>query len=216
MTGSRRLMPALAVAVALSSGLAAGTAVAQDPAFVGGGSRNDPANLQYRGSQGAPVRIAPSGPRFDPRNLPPGVSDPDALDPTPMRPQAATHQLEGMIQQLYNSLGSSSNRDPFDRSQQMRYDTMMKQTDTLVRANWNQLAPSTQALYRELHALDEEQRSEQAALGNRLYDDPNVAYTLGKRQAEDGMQRLGDVLMPMLQDVKKALDTELRNATIRR
>jgi hypothetical protein len=215
MTGSSRLLPTLAVALALSSGLATGTAAAQDPAFIGGGSRNDPANIEHRGYQGAPARIAPSGPRMDPRNLPPGVSGPDALDPNPMRPQAATHQLEGMIQQLYNSLGSST-RDPFDRSQQVRYDTMMKQTDALVRANWNQLSPSTQALYRELHAMNEEQRSEQAALGNRLYDDPNVAYTLGKRQAEDGMRRLGDVLMPMLQDVKKAMDTELRNATIRR
>jgi hypothetical protein len=216
MTGPRRRMPVLAIALALTSGLTAGAAVAQDPAFIGGSSRNDPANLQSRRSQSAaPALTAPAGSRIDPRNLPPGVSDPDALDPSPMRPQAATHQLEGMIQQLYNS-ASGSTRDPFDRTQQVRYDTMMKQTDALVRANWNQLAPSTQALYRELHALDQEQRSEQAALGNRLYNDPDVAYTMGKRQAEDGMRRLGDVLMPMLQDVKRALDTELRNAAIQR
>ncbi len=211
MIGSRRLMPALGVALALSTSLPAATAVAQDPAFIGGSSRNDPANLQFRGSQ----RAASSGPRFDSRNLPPGISPPEAPAPTQMPPQVVAQQLEGMIEQLYDAAGTSP-RSPFDRSQQTRYDTMMKQTDALVRGNWNQLSPSTQALYRELNALDQEQQNEQAALGSRLYDDPNAAYNLGRQQAEDGMRRLGDVLTPILQDVKKAMDTELRNAAIKR
>lgn len=215
MTGSRRLVPALPSALLAFAAVFGGPALAQDPAYIGG-SGQDPANVQYRPAPSASVPRLPAFPTTpDPRNLPPGVASPDDLDPRPGDPKQTAVKLQQMIDALYRDVNSASSRDPFDRSYQARYDQMMRETDSLAQSNWGQLSSNSQALYRELHRLDSEMRAEQTALDNRL-DDPNFALRVGRRQAEEGMRRLGDVLLPMLQDVKRAMDTELRNAATRR
>ncbi|MBP6748406.1 MAG: hypothetical protein KA144_02100 [Xanthomonadaceae bacterium] len=218
MTGSRRLAPVLATALAAFGVAACGLAAAQDPAYIGGSSNNDPANFsQPRQQRRAPVQLPAGLQGFDPRT---GQFAPPApmVDPAsqPMSPQETTRQVQGMIDQLNNNLASGSRHNPYDRSKQYRYDQAMRQAETLMSRNSNQFTPATKALFMEMQRLDEEQRRELATRENADFEDPNIAMDRSMRQAEDGMRRLGDVLMPMLQDAKRAADTELRNAATRR
>lgn len=219
MTGSRRLVPVLATALAAFGVAACGLAAAQDPAYVGGSSNNDPANFsQPRQQRSAPVRLPAGLQGFDPRTGQFGPPPTQMIDPAtqPTSPQETARQVQGMIDQLNNSLASGSRHNPYDRSKQFRYDQTMRQAQTLMSRNGNQFTPATKALFMEMQRLDEEQRRELAARENTDFEDPNIAMDRSMRQAEDGMRRLGDVLMPMLQDAKRAADTELRNAATRR
>lgn len=220
MTGSRRLAPALASAVAAFGIAACGLAAAQDPAYIGGSSGNDPANFSQRRQQrAAPAQLPPALQGYDPRTgqfAPPPAAP--VVDPSkgPMSPQETERQLRSMIDQLNGSLASGSRHNPYDRSKQFRYDQTMRQAQTLMGRSSNQFTPATKALFLEVQRLDEEQRRDLATRENADFEDPNIAMDRSMRQAEDGMRRLGDVLMPMLQDVKRAMDTELQNAARRR
>ncbi len=216
MIGSRRLFLAPVTALTLAFGLLAGTASARDPAFIGGSSHQDPANLQSRG------RPAAGSSQALPRNISELLADPRLQQSlpgaqTPARPSTSqsVSQLEQMVDALYQET-SGSRRYGSDHTTQARYEQMMKKADALVGSNWNQLSPSSQELYRQLQALDAEQQRSRDALGDRQYDNPDLAFEQGKRQAEEGMRRLGDALMPVLQDMKRAMDIELRNAATRR
>lgn len=218
MTGSRRLAPALAAALAVFGTAACGLAAAQDSAYVGSSSGNDPANFsQRRQPRAATIQLPPELRGYDPRT---GQFAPQApaVDPNsqPMSRQETARQLQSMIDQLNGSLRSGSRHNPYDRSKQYRYDQTMQQAQSLMSRNGNQFTPATKALFLEMQRMEQEQRRDLATRENTDIDDPNLALDRGTRQAEDGMRRLGDVLMPMLQDVKSAMDTELRNAATRR
>lgn len=219
MTGFRRLAPAFASALAVFGMAASGLAAAQDPAYIGSSSGNDPANFsQRRQPSAAPMRLPPELQNFDPRTgtfTPPPAP---VLDPStrPMSPQDTARQIQGMMNQLNGSLDTSTRHNPYDRSKQFRYDQTMQQARSLMSRNGNQFTPATKALFLEIQRLDDEQRRELAARENSDAEDPNIALDRSTKQAEDGMRRLGEVLVPMLQDVKKAMDTELRNAATRR
>jgi hypothetical protein len=140
---------------------------------------------------------------------------PPAVAPSRPSTSASVSQLEQMVDALYQETSGSS-RYSSDHNTQARYEQMMKQADAVVGNNWDQLSPSSQQLYRQLQAMEAEQQQSQQAFGDRRYDNPDLAFAEGKRQAEQGMRRLSDALMPVLQDMKRALDVELRNAATRR
>ncbi len=215
MIGSRRLSFVPFTALTLACGLLAGTASARDPAFIGGTTNQDPANLQSRERPRAasPYALPRTAAELyaDPRMPPP----PGAGMQSGPSTRESVSQLEQMVESLYQETSGSS-RYASDHNTQARYEQMMKKADAVVGSNWNQLSPSSQQLYRQLQALDAEQQRSREAQGDRLYDNPDLAFDEGKRQAEEGMRRLGDALMPVLQDMKRAMDIELRNAATRR
>jgi hypothetical protein len=218
MTGSRRLTPALFAALALAC---TGAVSAQDPAFVGGSSQNDPANLanRSRSSYTAPVRTGQSGQPsqpmqgFGPRQPAPQAPDPNA----PLSPQDTERQIQALMNQLQSSMGSTSGRG-YNRNTMEQYERMRQQTQMLMNRNGGQFTASTRALFLQLQAMDEQQQREEARMMQRNggYEDPGAKLDRGMRQAEEGMRQLNNVLMPMLQDVKRAVDTELNNAATRR
>jgi hypothetical protein len=210
MTGSRCLTPVLFTVLAI----AAGTASARDPAFVGGSSRSDPANLSSRTSR-QQARSAPSVQDYE-KAYPQFIQDNSDPNSRPMSRDEVARQIQGMMGQLENNLTSSTRRSPYDRSQQRQYSEMLRQTQTIMSRNGNQFTPSTKAVFLELQALDEQQRRDIERRENLPPGDPNVALDRGMVQAEQGMRRLNDVLLPMLQDIKRAVDTELRNGANRR
>jgi hypothetical protein len=214
MTGSRRFAPAMFATLTLTAlGLACaiGTASARDPALIGGSSHNDPANVQSRNSRyAAPARSAP--PAYNPYARRPAPQAAAGSDTGPVPPEDAVRQIQALMSQLNSSSGGADGG-----GQQANYERSMQQARSLMARNNNQFSASTRAVFLELQALDAElQRDRNSNPG--LYDGshPEAGLDNGMQRAENGMNRLNDVLMPMLQDMKQAWDTELRNAANKR
>jgi hypothetical protein len=221
MTGSRCFAPAMYTALTLTAlGLACaiGAASAQDPAFIGGSSHNDPANVQSRGGRyaaPAPARSAPP-PAYNPYVRRP-APQPAAVDPNaaPLPPEEAMRQIQDLMNQLNSSEGVGYGS--YNGDQRASYERSMRQASSLMTRNNNQFSASTKAVFLELQAMDADLQRDRN-LNPGLYDgsNPEAGLDNGTRQVENGMNRLNDVLMPMLQDMKQAWDTELRNAATKR
>ncbi len=192
--------PTLPLAAALLVAFAAGFAqpvAAQDPAAIGGGG--DPALVGGRG-YAAPGTRTSSELSFGELSRA-GQND----------PARAVHEVESLLSEVRSGLDGSAGGDTRDggRGNAMRY---RNDAEILIRRNWNRLGPLTRDLYASQY-----DRNDPNDAGQRYRspygDNGQIERDLlgGVDDAQQAMQGLEDLLLPMLQDLKRGFDTELRN-----
>ncbi len=196
------LLPA-ALALALAA-MPAIPALAQDPAAVGGGDY-DPAFVG-----GARPRPAPA-PAMD-ADLP--VPDRmrgfgGELGGGPVPPERAAHEVEALLRLLRNEMATGGGSWSDDRSTAIRYRT---EAENLVRRHWDRLGPLTRNLYTSQYGTSDPNDASQR-YRSPYGDEGQIENELmgGVRDASQAMQNLEDLLLPMLQDLKRGFDAELRN-----
>jgi hypothetical protein len=183
----------------------ASPALAQDPAAVGGGDY-DPAFV------GGNQRRAPSPPAADT-----GLPMPDRMrgfggemGGGPVPPERAAQEVEALLRLLRNEMANSggSGRSD-DQSTAIRY---RNQAETLVRRHWDRLGPLTRDLYTSQYGTTDPNDASQR-YRSPYGDEGQIENQLmgGVRDASQAMQNLEDLLLPMLQDLKRGFDAELRN-----
>jgi len=188
-----------AVLACLVAASVAGTASAQDPAAVGG-SNPDPAFVGGRQS-GVSGSLSPSQDTlsFDEYSRA-GQND----------PQRAVRDTETLLRLVRGQLDGSQRSDARDgdRSDAIRY---RSDAEVLIRRNWNRLGPLTRDLYTSQYGRtdpnDPSQRYRSPYGDNGQIENELLG---GVRDASESMQNLEDLLLPMLQDLKRGLDAELR------
>jgi hypothetical protein len=200
------LLPA-ALALALAV-IPASPALARDPAAVGG-SDYDPAFVGRARSQPRP---APA-PAMD-ANLP--VPDRmrgfgGEMGGGPVPPERAAHEVEALLQLLRNEMATGGGNWNDDRGTAMRY---RAEAENLVRRHWDRLGPLTRNLYTSQYGTTNPNDTSQR-YRSPYGDEGQIENQVlgGVRDASQAMQNLEDLLLPMLQDLKRGFDAELRNRT---
>jgi hypothetical protein len=198
------LLPA-ALALALAV-IPASPALAQDPAAVGG-SDYDPAFV--------------GGARSQPRPAPAPAQDANLPVPDRMRgfggemgggpvpPERAAHEVEALLQLLRNEMATGGGSWNDDRGTAMRY---RAEAENLVRRHWDRLGPLTRNLYTSQYGTTNPNDASQR-YRSPYGDEGQIENQVlgGVRDASQAMQNLEDLLLPMLQDLKRGFDAELRN-----
>lgn len=204
----------------LSAALAAGftamspfAAFAQDPASVGG--RGDPALVGggggYRSS--APAYYGGGSPAGGYEGAFGGQTPAAYADESQTR-ERSVREVEVLLQMVRSQLdGTGDTRSNTGRYRGADVDAARYRSDAevLIRRNWKQLGPLTRDLYTSNYDRtdpnDPNQRYRQS-FGNG--GDPESRMLGGAQDAAGAMQNLEDMLLPMLQDLKRGVDTELR------
>lgn len=187
------LQAALAACLAV---FAAPCAMAQDPAAVGGGG--DPA-LVGGGGWSAPARPMDT--------LSPAQFSREGEN-NPQRSAQEVETLLGMVRgQLDGSRGDGTAAG--NRADAIRY---RGDAENLIRRNWDRLGPVTRDLYTAQYGRTNPNDASQRYV-SPYGDGGQIENQLlgGAREARESMQTLEDLLLPMLQDLKRGFDTELRN-----
>jgi hypothetical protein len=181
-------------------------ALAQDPAAVGG-SDYDPA---FVGGARSQPRPAPA-PAMD-ANLP--VPDRmrgfgGEMGGGPVPPERAAHEVEALLQLLRNEMATGGGSWNDDRGTAIRY---RAEAENLVRRHWDRLGPLTRNLYTSQYGTTNPNDASQR-YRSPYGDEGQIENQVlgGVRDASQAMQNLEDLLLPMLQDLKRGFDTELRN-----
>lgn len=191
---SAALLPA-ALAACLTVFAAPG-AMAQDPAAVGGHS--DPALVGGGGWSAPPPPMDTLSPAQFSRE---GENN-------PQRSAQEVETLLGMVRgQLDGSRGDGTAAG--NRADAIRY---RGDAENLIRRNWDKLGPVTRDLYTAQYGRTNPNDASQRYV-SPYGDGGQIENQLlgGAREASESMQTLEDLLLPMLQDLKRGFDTELRN-----
>lgn len=170
---------------------------AQDPAAVGG--NDDPAFVGGRSGGGAGMRTS-SELSFGEFSR--------AGENSPERAMNDVEALLGLVRDRLSGTGEAGARDA-DRGDAARF---RNDAEILIRRNWNQLGPLTRDLYAAQYGRTDPNDGSQRY--RSPYGDegqPERAVLGGTDDPQQAMQNLEDLLLPMLQDLKRGFDTELRN-----
>lgn len=211
-----------AALVAGFTAMASFAASAQDPAAVGSGG--DPALVGggggYRAAPAASYGGSPAaayggfGNSF-------GNQSPAAYANETQARDKSVREVEALLQTVRGKLSgtgdtslndtTSANRNRYERSGSRDAARYRSDAEVLIRRNWQQLGPVTRDLYTSnfdrTDPNDPNQRY-QPRYGNE--GDLERRMLGGAQDAEAAMQNLEDLLLPMLQDLKRGVDTELR------
>ncbi|TXH68168.1 MAG: hypothetical protein E6Q88_10050 [Lysobacteraceae bacterium] len=191
--------------------LATGLAFAQDPASVDGYGY-DPAMVSDQGfSYAAPNYEQGGDPGLG------GLGIPGQFAPSAVGEQMSGVQaVESLLKQVSEQANAPSSSDPsetFAVTQKLKYDAQQ-----LVREHWNDLSPRTREQYRRVYGYDNNPGvSASDSLTRLLFQaaDGSVAeggLLNGMREAQRTTQNLEDLLLPMLQDLKRSFDAGLERA----
>lgn len=198
---TRRRPPHAFMRIALVAGLATlivPCAMAQDPAAIGGGS--DPA-LVGGGGGGW------SAPRPAAETLSPSQFSREGENGS-QRSAQEVETLLGMVRgQLDGSRGDGTVGG--NRADAIRY---RSDAENLIRRNWDKLGPVTRDLYTAQYGRTNPNDASQRYV-SPYGDGGQIENELlgGAREASESMQSLEDLLLPMLQDLKRGFDAELRD-----
>jgi len=207
-----------AALVASFTAMASFAASAQDPASVGGGG--DPALVGgggYRSSSAASYGGGGPAAAYG------GFGNPSAAayaNETESRDKSV-REVEALLQSVRGQLSGTadtsldnnydSSRKRYERSGNRDAARHRSDAEVLIRRNWDKLGPLTRNLYSSnfdrTDPNDPSQRY-QPRYGNE--GDLESRMLGGAQDAEAAMQNLEDLLLPMLQDLKRGFDTELR------
>lgn len=208
-----------AALVASFTAMASFAASAQDPASVGSGG--DPALVGggggYRNSSAASYgggSPAPTSGGFGNQSPAAYANETQARDKSVREVEALLQTVRG---QLSGTADTSLNNNYYDsrgryeRSGNRDAARYRSDAEVLIRRNWDQLGPLTRNLYTSnfdrTDPNDPNQRY-QPRYGNE--GDLETRMLGGAQDAEAAMQNLEDLLLPMLQDLKRGFDAELR------
>lgn len=209
---SSRTLPSLALLACLSA-LPALSASAQDRAMVGGGG--DPALVgDTRGW--APSAPATAGGAYaGGQDLGPAASLTGGfggeMGGGAPSAQRATDEVQALLNLVHGQMDGSrtSGNAMTDRATAARY---RADAEELVRRYWDRLSPVTRDLYSSSYGMSHpdagSERYRSPYGDNGQMEDRMLG---GTRDAAQAMQNLEDLLLPMLGDVKRSFDTELRN-----
>lgn len=190
---SALLTPAL---VAVCAAAFVPCVAAQDPAAVGGGS--DPALVGGRGYAPGPSRSGE-------------LSFEDLARAGEDDPERAAREVETLLSQVRSRLSGTQGGDArdADRGEAIRY---RNDAEVLIRRNWNKLGPLTRDLYTSQYDRTDPNDPNQR-YRSPYGDNGQIERDLlgGVDDAQQAMQSLEDLLLPMLQDLKRGFDAELRN-----
>lgn len=210
--------PLLSAALAASfTAMASFAASAQDPASVGGSG--DPALVGggggYRGSSAASYGGGSPAAAYGGF----GNQSPAAYANETQTRDKSVREVEALLQAVRGqlsgtgdtSLNTNNTRNRFENSDNRDAARYRSDAEVLIRRNWKQLGPLTRDLYTSNYDRtdpnDPNQRYSQR-YGNE--GDLETRMLGGAQDAEGAMQNLEDLLLPMLQDLKRGFDTELR------
>ena len=207
-----------AALIAGSMAMTSFVASAQDPAAVGIGG--DPELVGGGGGyRAAPAASYGGGPAAAYGGF--GNQSPAAYANETQARDKSVREVEALLQtvrgQLSGTADTSLNNNYYDN--RSRYEARgsrdaaryRSDAEVLIRRNWKQLGPLTRDLYTSNFGRtdpnDPNQRY-QPRYGNE--GDLESRMLGGAQDAEAAMQNLEDLLLPMLQDLKRGVDTELR------
>jgi hypothetical protein len=200
------LFAAIAVASVLIA-LPAPAAAQRDPANVDRGNY-DRARIGRQPSRAAPPRqTAPPTPTRDVFQFP--------QEDKPKATPATALELQALLNRVSDKVSTSGRYVGYGQSRE--FDAIRRDAQKLADQSWDRLSPQTQQLYRnavkqaELAvALDERQIY-------RNFDGRNsaAAEIRSMRESREAMQQMREALLPMMMDVKRSFDVELRNAAAR-
>lgn len=204
--------PLSLVLLACLSALPILSASAQDRAMVGGGG--DPALVGDARGWAPSVPATAGGQDFGPAaSLTGGFGG--EMGGGPASSQRAADEVQallGLVQGQMDGSATSGNAMT-DRAAAARYRADAEQ---LVRRYWDRLSPVTRDLYTSgygtRHPDAKEERYRSPYGDNGQIEDQMLG---GTRDAAEAMQGLEDLLLPMLGDMKRGFDTELRNRSRR-
>lgn len=183
------------------------SASAQDRALVGGGG--DPALVGSSRGWAPAAAAQPAGPNTGGASLTGGFGG--ELGSGPPSAQRATDEVEALLGLVRGQMDGSrtSGNTMTDQATAARYRADAEQ---LVRRYWDRLSPVTRDLYTSSYGMSHpdagSERYRSPYGDNGQIEDRMLG---GTRDAAEAMQGLEDLLLPMLGDVKRGLDTELRN-----
>ncbi len=191
---------ALALSAALTASLFSSSVAAGDPAFVGGNGY-DSAKVDAAYNRQLTTSQAPA-------------SSPQSNQAPTRNPDSAmtVTKVQGLLDRVSSQIGASNLRA--QANQQGRIEDVRNETKDIAAQVWDQLSPNTRQLYQD--AYDPSVTAAQTR--NNSFDKEGGTGNIadGIRQSKEGMRRMEELLLPMLQDIKNGLDTELRNAATRR
>ena len=204
--------PLSLVLLACLSALPILSASAQDRAMVGGGG--DPALVGGSRNWAPSAPATAGGQDFGPAaSLTGGFGG--EMGGGPASSQRAADEVQallGLVQGQMDGSATSGNAMT-DRAAAARYRADAEQ---LVRRYWDRLSPVTRDLYTSgygtRHPDAKEERYRSPYGDNGQIEDQMLG---GTRDAAEAMQGLEDLLLPMLGDMKRGFDTELRNRSRR-
>ncbi len=180
-----------------------------DPALVGGGGYRNSSAASYGG--GSP---APTSGGFGNQSPAAYANETQARDTSVREVEALLQTVRGQLSgtadtSLNNNYDNSRNR--YERSGNRDAARYRSDAEVLIRRNWDKLGPLTRNLYSSnfdrTDPNDPSQRY-QPRYGNE--GDLETRMLGGAQDAEAAMQTLEDLLLPMLQDLKRGFDAELR------
>lgn len=208
-----------AALVASFTAMASFAASAQDPASVGGGG--DPALVGGGGGYRASSAASYGG--GSPATAYGGFGDqsPSAYANETQARDKSVREVEALLQSVRGQLSGtadtslnstySDNRYRYEPSGHRDAARYRSDAEVLIRRNWNQLSPLTRGLYTSNYDRtdpnDPNQRY-QPRYGNE--GDLESRMLGGAQDAAGAMQNLEDLLLPMLKDLKRGFDAELR------
>ncbi len=207
-----------AALVAGLTAMASFAASAQDPAAVGSGG--DPALVGggggYRAAPAAGYGGSPAAAYGGFGNQSPAAyaNETQARDKSVREVEALLQTVQGKLSGTGDtSLNdtTSTNRNRYEPSGSRDAARYRSDAEVLIRRNWQQLGPVTRDLYTSnFDRTDPNDASQryQPRYGNE--GDLERRMLGGAQDAEAAMQNLEDLLLPMLQDLKRGVDTELR------
>ncbi len=183
-------------------------ASAQDPAAVGGNR-----DSAFVGNPGGGFRGNSAAESFG--NQTPDNDDALTRDESVREVEALLQTVRGQLSRGGDStLNTNNNRNRFENNDDRDAARYRSDAEALIRRNWKQLGPLTRDLYTSNYDRtdpnDPNQRY-QPRHGNE--GDPEAKMLGGAQDAAGAMQNLEDLLLPMLQDLKRGVDTGLRQRT---
>ena len=179
-----------------------------DPALVGGGGYRASSAASYGGGSAAAYggfgKTSPTAYANESEARDNSVREVEALL------QTVRGQLSGTSDTSLNDT-TSANRNRYEERGSRDAARYRSDAEVLIRRNWDQLGSLTRDLYTSSYGRtdpnDPNQRH-QPRYGNE--GDLESRTLGGAHDAEAAMQNLEDLLLPMLQDLKRGVDTELR------
>lgn len=197
-TTRRPVHPAALIAALAAMSCLATQAVAQDPAYVGGGS-----DSALVGGYSMPATSMPSA----------GVGN---FSQAAMQREDSINDAEQLLSQVrgqLNGTATSGTREG-DKKNALQY---RNEVESMVRDHWNQLGPLTRDMYSSEYGrtnpYDNSQRYRSPYGDNGQMESQLLGAT---EDVQGAMQGMEDVLLPLLKDLKQGFDNSLRQNAIRR
>lgn len=196
----------------LATGLLSAQAFAQDPASVDGAGY-DPAQVDEMSVYSVPQGGGMSGGDASLGGL--GIPTQFLLGGSSGGQMNGVEAVESLLKQVSDQMGAPRSSDPlesFAAVQKLKLDA-----EQLVREHWRELSPRTRDQYRRVFNQDAPGPTSADSLTQLIYQtaDGNVAESglmNGSREAYQLTQNLEDLLLPMLQDLKRNFDAGLERA----